>query len=103
PTPTVGPATNLAQGKPITASSVTQTFVAANANDGNVTTYWEGAAYPATLTVSLGANANVTSVVVKLNPDPIWAARTQTIQVTGHNQTSTTFTSLVGAATYSFN
>jgi hypothetical protein len=102
-TPTTGPSTNLAVGKAIAASSVTQTFVATNANDDNVTTYWEGAAYPATLTLSLGANANVTGVVVKLNPDPIWATRTQTIQVLGHNQTSTTFTSLVPATTYTFN
>jgi CARDB/Carbohydrate binding module (family 6)/F5/8 type C domain len=103
PTPTTGPSSNLAVGKAIAASSVTQTFVATNANDDSVTTYWEGSAYPATLTVSLGANANITSVVVKLNPDPVWATRTQTIQVMGHNQTSTTFTNLVSAATYTFN
>jgi hypothetical protein len=102
PTPTTLPSSNLAQGKPIAASSVNQTYVATNANDGDVTTYWEGSAYPATLTVSLGANANITSVVVKLNPDPVWATRTQTIQVMGHNQTSTTFTNLVSAATYTF-
>ena len=36
-------ATNLALGKPITASSVTQNYVAGNANDGNTGSYWEGA------------------------------------------------------------
>ncbi|WP_345581616.1 discoidin domain-containing protein, partial [Nonomuraea rosea] len=38
--------TNLATGKPITESSHTHTYVAANANDNNLQTYWEGAAYP---------------------------------------------------------
>ena len=49
----------------------TQTFAATNANDDNLTTYWESAGFPGTLTVSLGANANISSVVVKLNPDPM--------------------------------
>jgi Malectin domain/Ricin-type beta-trefoil lectin domain/F5/8 type C domain len=104
-TATPSGATNLAIGKAITASSTTQTFVAANANDNSVTTYWEGApsTYPNTLTVSLGANASLTSVVVKLNPDSSWATRTQTIQVLGHASGVTTFSSLVAAATYTFN
>nr|WP_164472870.1 discoidin domain-containing protein [Cohnella candidum] len=98
-----GTGTNLALNKPISASSNTQNFVAANANDGSTATYWEGGAYPSTLTVDLGANASITSVVVKLNPDPIWATRTQTIQVLGHDQNSTTFNNLVSAAQYTFN
>jgi hypothetical protein len=105
PTPTTAPGSNLAVGKSISASSVQQTFVATNANDSSVSSYWEGAAnsYPNTLTISLGGNANVTSVVVKLNPDPVWATRTETIQVLGHAQGASTFTSLVAAATYTFN
>ncbi|MFD1907406.1 CARDB domain-containing protein [Paenibacillus rhizoplanae] len=104
-TPTTGPGSNLAVGKAIHASSSVFTFVAANANDGEVTTYWEGAGgdYPNTLTVNLGANANITSVVVKLNPAAAWSTRTQTIQVLGHNQSTGTFTSLVPAAEYTFN
>ncbi|GAB1514109.1 discoidin domain-containing protein [Actinophytocola sp. KF-1] len=95
--------TNLAVGKPIVASGYVHTFVATNANDDSVTTYWEGnAGYPNTLTVSLGANAAITSVVVKLNPDPVWAARTQTIQVLGRDQSGTAFTSLVAAQQYNF-
>ncbi|HUR08409.1 MAG TPA: discoidin domain-containing protein, partial [Nonomuraea sp.] len=84
-----GDGTNLTTGKPITESSHTHTYVAANANDGNVQTYWEGAAYPNTLTVQLGANADLTSIVLKLNPDPAWATRTQTIQVLGREQSAT--------------
>lgn len=104
PTP-VTPGSNLALGKPITASSTVFTFVAANANDNNLTTYWEGAggSYPNTLTVSLGANATLSSVVVKLNPDAAWSARTQTIQVQGRDQSGTTFSNLTTATTYTFN
>lgn len=95
--------TNLAIGKTITASSSTYIFVAANANDNDVSTYWEGNGHPSTLTVDLGANANITSIVLKLNPSSEWATRTQTIQVLGHDQNSTTFTNLVSAASYTFN
>jgi hypothetical protein len=96
--------TNLAVGKPIAASSSVFTFVATNANDDSTATYWEGAggAYPSTLTVSLGANATVSSVVVKLPPGTEWGARTQTLSVQGREQSSSTFTTLVGSATYSF-
>jgi hypothetical protein len=96
--------TNLAVGKPITASSVVHVFTAVNANDDDVTTYWEGApgAYPSTLTVALGANASISSIVVKLNPDPAWGPRTQTFQVLGRDQGASSFTSVVGSAAYSF-
>ncbi|MER7416841.1 discoidin domain-containing protein [Micromonospora peucetia] len=96
--------TNLAVGKPATASSTVHVFTAANAVDGDVATYWEGApgAYPSTLTVALGANASISSVVVRLNPAPVWGARTQTFQVLGREQSAAGFTTLVGSATYSF-
>ncbi|MFG1603850.1 CARDB domain-containing protein [Actinoplanes sp. NPDC049265] len=101
PPPPTG--SNLAAGKPIEASSVTQNFVATNANDDNTGTYWEGGAYPATLTVKLGANVGTSSVVVKLNPDPVWGQRTQTFSVLGREQSASAFTTLVGSATYTFN
>ncbi|MFE2037956.1 discoidin domain-containing protein [Streptomyces scopuliridis] len=99
-----GSASNLAVGKPISASSVIHTFVAENANDNSVTTYWEGAggSYPNTLTVKLGANADTQSVVVKLNPDSSWGARTQNIQVLGREQSASGLTSLVAAKDYAF-
>jgi hypothetical protein len=93
---------NLAVGKPITASGNVHTYVATNANDDSVTTYWEGDAYPNTLTVSLGANATVTSVVVKLNPDPAWGPRTQTVEVLGRDQDAAGFTSVVPSRQYAF-
>jgi hypothetical protein len=97
-----GTGANLARGKPIEASSTTFTFIAANANDDSAATYWESAGFPSTLDVKLGANADVTSVVVKLNPDPAWGARTQTFEVLGREQSGTTFGSLKALATYSF-
>lgn len=100
--PSGGNETNLAVGKPIAASSSTFTYVAANANDNDLGTYWEGNGHPSTLAVDLGANAHVSSVVVKLNPDPVWATRTQTIQVLGRDQNSAAFANLVSAASYTF-
>ncbi len=101
---TGGGGSNLAVGKPISASSAIHTFVAANANDNSTATYWEGAAgsYPNTLTLSLGANADIGSVVLKLNPDSAWSRRTQNIQVLGRTQDGGEFTSLVAAKDYVF-
>jgi hypothetical protein len=99
-----GTGADLAAGKPIEASSTVHSFVATNANDGNLGTYWESAAgYPNTLTVRLGANADVTSVVVKLNPDPVWGQRTQNIQVLGRDQAAGGYTELVARKDYAFN
>jgi hypothetical protein len=77
--------------------------VAANANDNDTNTYWEGGGNPSTLTLDLGANHDITSIVLKLNPSSAWSTRTQTIQVLGHNQNTTTFSNLVSAQTYTFN
>ncbi|MFI7387825.1 discoidin domain-containing protein [Streptomyces sp. NPDC049813] len=98
-------AANLAVGKPVTASSTTQTFVAQNAVDDSTSTYWEGGAgaYPNTLTVQLGANADVSSLALKLSPDGAWATRTQKIEVQGREQKASGFTTLVAAKEYTFN
>lgn len=93
---------NIAAGKPVEANSHVYNFVAANANDNNVGTYWESAGFDGSLTVKLGANADVSSVVVKLNPDPIWGPRTQTLEVLGREQSATSFTSLKALAQYAF-
>ncbi|MFD1151910.1 discoidin domain-containing protein [Saccharothrix hoggarensis] len=97
------PGTNLAKGRPITASSHTFTFVATNANDDNVTTYWEGATYPNTLTTQLGSNSDLSSVVLRLDPAAAWSTRTQNIEVLGREQSATAFTTLVAARDYVFN
>ncbi|GAA0571296.1 glycosyl hydrolase [Kribbella sandramycini] len=98
-----GPGSNLAQGKPITASGFVHTFVATNANDDNVTTYWEGNGNPATLTTQLGSNADLSSIVIRLNPDSAWGPRTQTFSILGREQGSSVFTTIVASAAYNFN
>jgi hypothetical protein len=100
PPPTGG---NLAAGKPIEASSSVFSFAAGNANDSDPTSYWESNGFPSTLTVHLGADADVTGVVIKLNPDPIWGARTQNLQVNGQAGTAGGFSTLKARADYSFN
>ncbi|MGH3416807.1 MAG: CARDB domain-containing protein, partial [Actinocrinis sp.] len=98
-----GTGTNLALNKPIDGTPYTFTYLPANADDGDVATYFEGSSYPSQLTVHLGANADLSSVVVKLNPDASWATRTQTIQVLGREQSATGFTGISAAQSYTFN
>ncbi|MER5986668.1 discoidin domain-containing protein [Streptomyces sp. NPDC001787] len=101
---TGGAGSNLAVGKKINASSTVHTFVAANANDNSTHTYWEGAggSYPNTLTVELGADADIDRLVLALVPDSVWASRDQTVEVLGREQSASEFTGLVGAKSYSF-
>ena len=97
PTPT-----NLALNQPITASSATSGFPAANANDGSTSSYWEGTdgTWPTTLTVDLGVADSISSVVVDLPSG--WPTRTQTLSVLGSTNDST-WSTLVASATYTWN
>ncbi|NGN63648.1 APHP domain-containing protein [Streptomyces sp. A7024] len=94
--------TNLARGKPIEASSHTQNYVAAGANDDDVKTYWEAAGQSASLTVKLGASASLEGVVVKLNPDPAWSARTQEFTVLGRESSGAEFKTIKARQSYAF-
>jgi hypothetical protein len=96
--------TNLALNATVTASSYTQTYVPANAVDGNTSTYWEGTngAWPTTFTVKLGAVDSLSSLVVDLPPSSAWQTRTQTLSVLGSTNGSS-YSTLVGSATYTFN
>ncbi len=96
------PGTNLALRKPIEASSHTQDYIAPHANDGSTSTYWEASGQTSTLTAKLGSDADLTGVVVKLNPDPVWSRRTQTIEVLGRKAGAQGFTSLKARADYVF-
>ncbi len=93
---------NLALSKGISASSVQQTYAAANANDGNINSYWEGApgTYPNTLTVDLGSVQSVYKVVLKLNS--AWETRTQTLSVLSSTDNNT-YTTRAASADYTFN
>ena len=103
PNPPTG--TNLALGKAIVGSSTEYLFVATNANDDKTDTYWEGAngQYPSSLTVSLGTNADLTGVVVKLPPSSAWGTRTQTFEVQGRGQAGGSWSTLKPSAAYTFN
>ncbi|HEX3961354.1 MAG TPA: choice-of-anchor D domain-containing protein, partial [Trebonia sp.] len=100
----VSSTTDLALNKPVTASSYTQTYVPANAVDGNTSTYWEGSngAWPTTYTVNLGSSQTLGSITIDLPPATAWSTRTQTLSVLG-STTGTTFSALVASATYTWN
>ncbi|MEV5611126.1 CARDB domain-containing protein [Streptomyces sp. NPDC052225] len=102
PAPIAEAAVNLALNKPIEASSSIQNYVATNANDGSTSTYWEAGSNPSTLTVKLGADADLSSLVLKLNPDPAWSTRTQSIEVLGRKAAGDSFGTVKARADYRF-
>jgi len=85
--PTTGepepPTGNLALNRATSASSQNGGFVAANAVDSNVGSYWESVnnTFPQWIQVDLGAAYQVNRLVLKLPPG--WERRTQTIHVQG--------------------
>jgi hypothetical protein len=99
--PPVPPTTDLARSRPTTESSHTQTYIAANAVDGDAGTYWESAnnAFPQWLQVDLGTSTQVGRVVLKL--PPAWGTRTQTLTVQGGTDAST-FSTIVASAPRTF-
>ncbi|MFI5736337.1 discoidin domain-containing protein [Kribbella sp. NPDC051587] len=98
PTPPTG---NLAAGRPVTATTVNQTYVATNSVDGNSGSYWESSnnAWPQSLTVDLGSNQNVKRLALKL--PPTWGSRNQAIEVLGSTN-NTSYSQLAGAAGRTF-
>ncbi|SCD26949.1 F5/8 type C domain-containing protein [Streptomyces sp. PpalLS-921] len=74
---------NLAAGKTLTASSHTETYVPAQANDGNRASYWESRNndLPQWIQADLGSSVRVDRVVLRL-PDG-WPRRTQTLKIQG--------------------
>ncbi|MBB5872670.1 chitodextrinase [Allocatelliglobosispora scoriae] len=95
---------NVVLGKPITCTGQTQTYVPANAVDGNANTYWESptGAFPQWCVIDLGAVTTISRVVVKLPPSGSWATRTQTIALLGGTN-GTSFTALTPPTAYTFN
>ncbi|BCJ35859.1 mycodextranase [Actinocatenispora thailandica] len=94
---------NLAAGRPVTASGHTDVYTPGNAVDGDAGSYWESIdnAFPQWLQVDLGAATSVSRIVLKLPPSTAWAARTQTLSVTGSTDGSS-FDTVVGSAGYRF-
>jgi hypothetical protein len=104
-TGTTSSTTNLALGKPATASSDFQNYVPSDVTDGNTSSYWEstdGAAYPQAITMNLGSVQSIRSLVLDLPPSSSWATRTQTLSVLGSTSGSS-FSQIAGSAGYTFN
>jgi len=93
----------LSQNQPASASGYTQTYVPANAVDGNTSTYWEStdSAFPQWFQVDLGAAKSFSRLVLDLPPFSSWATRTQTLAIQGSTDGST-FTTIVASAGYTF-
>ncbi|MEU5562893.1 discoidin domain-containing protein [Micromonospora musae] len=103
PPPTNPPTGNLAAGRPISATSHSDVYVAGNAVDGIANTYWESAnnAFPQSVTVDLGSARPVSRLVLKLPPASAWQTRTQTLTVLGSTDGSS-FSTLKSSAGYTF-
>lgn len=95
---------NVADGKPVSASSADAYHTDANAVDGNQSTYWESASnsFPQQLTVDLGSTHYVNQVTLKLPDDAAWETRTQTVTVLGSDD-GTNFTNIAGQTGATFN
>jgi len=101
----IGSTTNIAAGRPATASSqVNATQAATTATDGDANTYWESAnnAFPQWLQVDLGSAYAIGKVTLKLPPSTAWGTRTQTLSVQASTN-GTSFSTAVASATYTFN
>jgi hypothetical protein len=101
----IGSTTNIAAGRPATASSQVNSVQApSTVTDGDANTYWESAngAFPQWLQVDLGATYAIGKVTLKLPPSAAWATRTQTLSVQASTN-GTAFSDAVGSATYTFN
>jgi hypothetical protein len=94
---------NLALGMPAVFSSNIYAFTGGKAVDGDISSYWEGAAnsYPDVLTVDLVDSQRLGTAVVRLNPKQIWGARTQRVEVLA-SEDGQEFKTLVPEAEYGF-
>jgi hypothetical protein len=99
----ISSSTNLALNQPVTASGYTQSYVPANAVDGNTSTYWESTdnAFPQWFQVDLGSAVSISRIVMDLPPSSSWGTRTQTITIQGSTD-GTNYTTLVASAGYTF-
>ncbi len=96
--------TDLALNQPTTASGYTQTYVPANAVDGNTSSYWESIdnAFPQWFQVDLGSSVSISRIVMDLPPSTAWGTRTQTVTIQGSTD-GTNYSTLVASANYTFN
>jgi hypothetical protein len=90
---------NLAQGGTLAPSSASEGYPGANANDSDLSSYWQASEPTATLTLHLSQAAPVDRVILTLPQN--WGTRNQTIEVEGSTDGST-WTTLAPAAAYTF-
>ena len=84
------------------ANGQTQSYGGANAADGNLNTYWEGAGNGQDeLTLAFAKPFSPTSLTLHLNPAAIWGKRIQTFSVAG-SADGVSFEELVPAGEYTF-
>ncbi|MGQ4431689.1 MULTISPECIES: discoidin domain-containing protein [unclassified Streptomyces] len=95
--------TNLAKGRPATATGSQDVYTPGKAVDGDANSYWESTnnSFPQALTVDLGSNQAVRRLVLKLPPSSAWGARTQTLSVLGSTDGSA-YSTVVGSTGYRF-
>ncbi|GGX07119.1 mycodextranase [Streptomyces malachitofuscus] len=101
--PDPDPGRNLAQGRPATATGSQDVYTPGKAVDGDPNSYWESAnhAFPQSLTVDLGSRQPVRRLVLKLPPQAVWQARTQTLSVQGSTDGSA-YSTVVPSRDYRF-
>ncbi|WP_240676929.1 discoidin domain-containing protein, partial [Actinacidiphila soli] len=96
-----GSTTNIAAGRPASASSSNGTYIASNLTDPDTSTYWESTngSFPQWAQVDLGQNYSAGKVVLKL--PAAWGARTQTLSLLGSTDGSN-FSTIKASAGYTF-
>ena len=94
---------NSAAGKPTSSSSALGGYPASNVTDADASSYWESTnnTFPQWIQVDLGSTTNVGKVTLKLPPATAWAARTETLALSG-SLDGTTFSPLAASAGYTF-
>ncbi len=94
---------NLALGAPVIVSSHIYDFTGRKCCDGDVTTYWEGAAdaWPGSVTLDLVSEKNLEVAVIKLNPKAVWGRRFQSLSVEASGD-NTTWTTVIPEKAYEF-
>ncbi len=99
----IGSTTNLAAGRPATASSSNAPYVAGNITDSDTSSYWESqnGSFPQWAQVDLGSTYSVGKVTLRLPPSTAWGTRTQTLSVQGSTDGSS-FSTLAGSTGYVF-
>lgn len=101
--PDPDPTRNLAKGRPAVATGSQDVYTPGKAADGDANSYWESTnnAFPQSWTVDLGSAEPVRRLVLKLPPQSVWQARTQTLFVQGSTD-GATYSTVVAARDYRF-